>query len=162
MSRAIIVRRSPIHGTGVFAARNLPAHYPVIRYRGEIVTHDEADQRHGGNADIGHTFLFTLNDEYVIDGSRRGNQARWINHSCDPNCEAVLNEDPDGDRSADYIEIETRRPIRKGEELTYDYGLVLDVRHTKKMKAIWACRCGSAKCTGTILKDKRKTKVETR
>ena len=158
MSRSIVVRRSPIHGTGVFAARDLPPGTPVIRYKGELVSHEEADRVHSGNTDDGHTFLFTLNDDYVIDGARRGNAARWINHSCDPNCEAVLNEDPDGDRASDYIEIETRRPIRKGEELTYDYGLVLDIRHTKRMKQIWACRCGSPKCTGTILKDKKKWK----
>jgi SET domain-containing protein len=158
MSRSVVVRNSPIHGTGVFAARKLAGSKAVMRYRGEIISHQEADQRHGGNTEGGHTFLFTLNDDYVIDGGSRGNSARWINHSCDPNCEAVLWEDPDGDRSADYVEITTTRAIRRGEELTYDYGLVLPVRHTQRMKTIWACRCGSPNCTGTMLKDKRKYK----
>jgi SET domain-containing protein len=158
MPRAIIVRRSPIHGTGVFAARPLAAGTTIIRYGGQLLTHEEADRLYAGNADTGHTFLFTLNDDYVIDGASRGNAARWINHSCEPNCEAVLYEDEDGDRSRDYIAIETLRPIRRGEELTYDYGLVLDVRHTRRMKQIWACHCGAKTCTGTLLKDKRRVR----
>jgi hypothetical protein len=154
MSRSIITRRSRIHGNGVFAARDLPAHFTVIRYKGRLITHDEADRRYGGNTDTGHTFLFTLNDRFVIDGNVEANSARWINHSCDPNCEAVLNESKDGDPASDFIEIETLRPIRAGEELTYDYGIVLDVRHTRRLKQIWTCLCGAESCTGTMLKPK--------
>jgi SET domain-containing protein len=144
--------------SGALAARPLPSGTTIIRYGGQLLTHDEADRLHAGNADTGHTFLFTLNDDYVIDGASRGNAARWINHSCEPNCEAVLHEDEDGDPSRDYVAIQTIRPIRRGEELTYDYGLVLDVRHTRRMKQIWACRCGAETCTGTMLKDKRRVR----
>ncbi|HET7591624.1 MAG TPA: SET domain-containing protein-lysine N-methyltransferase, partial [Rhodanobacteraceae bacterium] len=99
------------------------------------------------------TFLFTLNDKYIVDANVGGNSARWINHSCAPNCCAYIQE-VDGARK-DKVLIETKRAIRAGEELTYDYGIVLDVPHTAKMKRIWQCRCGSKRCTGTILKPKR-------
>lgn len=155
MLRSIVVRRSPIHGSGVFAARNLPAETTVVQYRGLVISHEEADRLHGGGIETGHTFLFTLNDEFVIDANRSGNSARWINHSCEPNCEAVIEEDPKGDRSRDRIYIQTIRPIRRGEELTYDYGIKLQVRHTPRLKRLWACRCGSPHCTGTMLEARR-------
>ncbi|TJY64960.1 SET domain-containing protein [Sinimarinibacterium sp. CAU 1509] len=155
MSRNIVLRRSPIHGNGVFAARDLPKGKRLIQYRGALRSHDEVDQCYGGDADSGHTFLFTLNEHYVIDGNVNGNVARWINYSCEPNCEAVLYESDDGDPAEDRVFIEAIRDIRAGEELTYDYGIVLEERHTPRMKKIWACRCGSDKCTGTMLKSKR-------
>lgn len=155
MHRSIVVRRSPIHGSGVFAARDIPAGDTVIEYRGTVISHDEADNLHEGSVESGHTFLFTLNDDYVIDANRNGNSARWINHSCEPNCEAVMVEDEDGDRSRDRIFIETLRPIEQGEELTYDYGITLHVRHTPRLKRLWACRCGSDLCSGTMLKQRR-------
>lgn len=155
MLRSIIVRRSPIHGNGVFAARNLPTGHRVIEYRGHLCTHDEADALYDGTLESGHTFLFTLNDEYIIDANRRGNDARWINHSCEPNCEAVIVETTRNGKTRERIFIETTRPIRKGEELTYDYGIKLDVRQTARLKRLWACRCGAKTCTGTMLKPKR-------
>jgi len=155
MSRNIVLRRSPIHGNGVFAARDLPKGKRVIQYRGELRSHDEVDQCYGGDVDSGHTFLFTLNDHYVIDGNVKGNVARWINYSCEPNCEAVLYEADDGNPKDDRVFIEAIRDIRAGEELTYDYGIVLDERHTPRLKKIWACRCGADSCTGTMLKSKR-------
>lgn len=154
MLRSILVRRSPIHGNGVFAARNLPAGHTVIEYLGKLVTHDEADAQYDGSVDSGHTFLFTLNEQYIIDANHRGNDARWINHSCDPNCEAVITEDAKGRRAKDRIFIQTRRAVRKGEELTYDYGIKLECRQTARLKRIWACRCGKANCTGTMLQPK--------
>lgn len=158
MPRNIQLRRSPIHGNGVFAARALPKGMRLIQYRGTLRPHDEIDRCYGGDADSGHTFLFTLNDDYVIDANLGGNTARWINHSCDPNCEAVLHESPSGDPSRDRVFIETIRPIKAGEELTYDYGITLDEAHTPRMKKIWACRCGAADCSGTMLKPKRKAR----
>lgn len=155
MPRSIVVRRSRIHGNGVFAARDLPRGTEVIEYRGRRLTHDEADDCHGGSVDSGHTFLFTLNEHYVIDANVGGNAARWLNHSCMPNCQAWLIEHPGGDPSRDRIVIETLRKIRGGEELTYDYGIVLEEPHTPRLKRIWACRCGAQRCTGTILKPKR-------
>ncbi|MFA5940392.1 MAG: SET domain-containing protein-lysine N-methyltransferase [Sinimarinibacterium sp.] len=155
MTRNIVPRRSPIHGNGVFAARALPKGLRVIQYRGALRAHDEIDRCYGGDAESGHTFLFTLNDDWVIDANVRGNSARWINHSCAPNCEAVLYEAAGSDRSKDRVFIETIRPIKAGEELTYDYGIKLDEAHTPRLKKIWACRCGARKCTGTMLKPKR-------
>lgn len=153
MSRRIVARRSPIHGNGVFAARDIPAGITLVQYRGRLLTHNQADRAYGGDVDSGHTFLFTLNDDYLIDANVDGNIARWINHSCDPNCEAVIHEDG-GNPRRDKVMIETVRPIHEGEELTYDYGITLEERHTPRLKAIWACRCGAPNCTGTMLKPK--------
>ncbi len=155
MARRILVRNSPIHGRGVFAATDLPAGVRVIRYKGKVITHAEADRRYDDSLDSGHTFLFTLNDKYIVDANRDGNGARWINHSCDPNCESSIVVNRDGDESRDQVWIETSRPIKAGTELTYNYGIVLEVPHTKRMKAVWACLCGSRKCTGTMLQPKR-------
>lgn len=158
MPRSILVRRSPIHGNGVFAARDLPAGHTVIEYRGTLCTHDEADQLYEGSIESGHTFLFTLSDDYIVDANRGGNAARWINHSCEPNCEAVIIDKTRGPLPRERIYIETTRAVREGEELTYDYGITLDVPHTPRLKALWACRCGKKSCTGTMLKPKAKAK----
>ena len=154
MSRNIIQRLSPIHGNGVFAAKNLAKGVRVTRYRGKMLTHSQANRRYGNDADSGHTFLFTLNEKYLLDANDGGNIARWINHSCSPNCQAWVIEDESKDLKLDKIVIETKRAIRKGEELTYDYGITLEEPHTAKLKKVWQCRCGSPKCTGTILKPK--------
>ena len=156
MPRNLQLRRSPIHGNGVFAARDLPAGFRVVQYRGAIRSHDEIDRCYGGDTDSGHTFLFTLNEDYVIDANDGGNIARWINTSCEPNCEAVIVEDPKGRRAHDRIFIETIKPVRAGEELTYDYGITLDEPHTPRLRKIWACRCGKKRCTGTMLRPKRR------
>lgn len=155
MTRAILTRRSPIHGNGVFAARDLPVEHRVIEYRGRLRTHAQTDRLYGDSLETGHTFLFTLNDRYVIDANVDGNAARWINHSCAPNCQALLIEARDGDPKKDRVVIETLRPVTAGEELTYDYRITLEVRHTAKLKKLWSCRCGAAACTGTMLRDKR-------
>ncbi|WP_022974157.1 SET domain-containing protein, partial [Xanthomonas maliensis] len=97
----------------------------------------------------------TLSDQYVIDANYEGNVARWINHSCNPNCEAVLEEAEGDDRSKDKVFIEAKRAIKPGQELTYNYGITLAERHTARMKKIWECRCGSKNCTGTMLQPKR-------
>lgn len=156
MPRRIAARRSPIHGNGVFALVDIPAGTELIEYRGKRLTHAQADRLYANTSDTGHTFLFTLNERYVIDANSEGNIARWINHSCAPNCRAVVEEDEGGDRRRDRVLIETLRPLRAGEELTYDYGIVLEERLTPRLKAIWACRCGSRGCVGTMLKPKRK------
>lgn len=156
MPNRIVTRRSPIHGNGVFAAADIPAGTRLIQYRGRLMTHAQSDEFYGDETDSGHTFLFSLNDDYVIDANRQGNGARWINHSCAPNCEAVLDEDPGGNRRRDRVFIESIRDIRQGEELTYNYGIVLEVPHTRAMKRIWACRCGAPQCTGTLLQPKRR------
>ncbi len=152
MAKRIVRRRSPIHGNGVFAARDLPGRTEIIEYRGRRMTHAQANRAYGNDVDNGHTFLFTLNEKYLIDANVGGNDARWINHSCAPNCQAWVIEHASGDPRRDRVVIETRRRIREGEELTYDYGITLEERQTARLKRIWACRCGAKKCTGTLLK----------
>ena len=154
MSRRIQQRRSRIHGNGVFAAADLPAGTRLVEYKGLRRTHEDADERYGDSLDTGHTFLFTLNDDYLIDANVDGNVARWINHSCAPNCQAVLEEDAGGDPQRDRVFIESLRDIKAGEELTYNYGIRLSVPHTAKLKKQWACRCGADACTGTMLQPK--------
>ena len=153
-SHRIAVRRSPIHGNGVFAAQEIPAGVELVEYQGKRLTHAQADRRYAGNAETGHTFLFTLNDQYVIDANQDGNAARWINHSCDPNCQAFLIEHEGRDRRLDRVVIESLRPLKAGEELAYNYAITLDERHTPRLKKLWACRCGAANCTGTMLNTK--------
>ncbi len=155
MPKRIAARRSPIHGNGVFALVDIPAGTELIEYRGKRLTHAQADRLYANTSDSGHTFLFTLNDKYVLDANSEGNIARWINHSCKPNCRALLEENADGDPRKDRVLIESLRALRAGEELTYDYGIVLEERLTPRLKAIWACRCGAPRCTGTLLKPKR-------
>ena len=158
MPAKVATRRSPIHGNGIFAVAPLRKGQRLIEYKGQRRTHQEVDEDETGDVESGHTFLFTLNDEYVIDANHGGNSARWINHSCKPNCEAVLEEADGDDRRKDRVFIEAIRAIKPGEELTYDYGITLDEPHTARLKKIWACRCGSRGCTGTMLKPKRPKK----
>jgi SET domain-containing protein len=144
----IVVRCSKVHGRGVFAKVTLPARERVIEYKGERIRWDEALRRHPHDpAQPNHTFYFSLDDGSVIDGNVNGNSARWINHSCQPNCEA---EEIEG-----RVFIKTLQPIQAGDELFYDYGLVIDARYTKKLKQEYACFCGTARCRGTMLAPKR-------
>jgi len=152
-----IVRQSKIHGTGVFAARAIPAGTRVIEYAGTRISAKEADRRHPTNPDDPfHTFFFALSSGKVIDGNEKGNDARWINHACDPNCESL--EGKGGKR----VYIIARRDIRRGEELNYDYGLVIDEKMTKTLKSQYQCRCGSVNCRGTMLAVKTKAKAKAR
>jgi len=157
MSRRYAARRSPIHGNGVFAVKPIKAGEHVIEYKGDRMTHAQADKKYGDGGETGHTFLFTLNDKYIVDGGTNGNDARWINYSCDPNCQAMIEEADGRDRKKDRVLIEAIRDIAPGEELTYDYGITLDVPHTARLKKVWVCHCGSPKCTGTMLKPKSRS-----
>jgi hypothetical protein len=147
----IIVRNSRIHGRGVIAARKLKAGERIIEYKGERITWKEADRRPPSDPDDPHhTFFFSLSDgKTVIDAASGGNAARWINHSCDPNCETEESEDG-------RVFIQAMRDIKRGEELNYDYGLVIEERITPTLKKNYACRCGAATCRGTMLNLKRK------
>ncbi|MFN5703693.1 MAG: SET domain-containing protein [Gammaproteobacteria bacterium] len=149
------VRRSKIHGSGVFAAKNIKKGEFIIEYKGLLRSHQEVDAAYDGENETGHTFLFTLNEDFVVDANIKGNEARWINHSCDPNCDSEHVDAEDGDKSKDRIEIKALRDIKTGEELSYNYGIRLGERHTPKLKKLWACLCGSPKCTGTMLQPKR-------
>jgi hypothetical protein len=159
--KKIVARLSPIHGNGVFADELIRKGERVVRYKGKVRSHKQVDRLYGEKQENGHTFLFTLNDDYVIDANEDGNVARWINHSCAPNCEAVLEENDDGKPKKDKVFIEAIRDIQPGEELTYNYGIVLAEPHTAKLKKLWACKCGAKKCTGTMLQPKpRRAKDE--
>lgn len=151
-------RKSDIHGNGVFAIEDIAKGERVVRYKGKLRTHAEVDEEYGAVDEDGHTFLFTLNDDYVIDANEGGNIARWINHSCAPNCEAVLDENEKGKHHKDKVFIEAMRDIKAGEELTYNYGITLDEAHTPALKKLWGCRCGCKNCTGTMLQPKEKEK----
>ena len=144
------VRRSGVHGKGVFALKAIPAGTRIIEYTGDVITWKEAQRRHPHDPDDpNHTFFFHIDDKRVIDGGT-GGSAKWINHACDPNCEA------DEDEDAGRVFIKALRDIAPGEELNYDYGLVLEGRQTKKAKKQFACHCGSRKCRGTMLAPKGK------
>ncbi|MCO6483683.1 MAG: SET domain-containing protein-lysine N-methyltransferase [Flavobacteriales bacterium] len=150
MPRPFRVRRSRIHGNGVFATADIPAGTELIEYTGKLITRKEADELYD-EMYSGHTFLMELTDDWIIDANQGGNDARWINHSCAPNCIPYQHEHPTDPLKTKVI-IETIRDIRAGEELTYDYGISFDVPYTARLKKIWACHCGAPNCTGTMLK----------
>ena len=138
------VRSSPIHGRGMFAIRTIRKGAKIIEYRGARISESAAnDQPARDPKNLYHTFLFQLSDGTVIDGGARGNSARWINHSCAPNCE-TYEEDS-------RVYIAARRTIRAGEELTYDYQLSYDGRIGARVLAAHVCRCGAPRCRGTML-----------
>jgi SET domain-containing protein len=117
----------------------------IIEYRGERTTWEIVCERPASDPDDpAHTFIFELSDGRVIDAGVRGSVARWINHSCAPNCKSF--EDDDG-----RVFIEARRAIAPGEELTYDYRLSLDGRITRRIREEYACRCGAKRCRGSLL-----------
>lgn len=143
--KMIQVRNSPIHGRGVFALREIPRGTTIIEYTGERISWDEADRREEKkDPDDTHTMLFTVSKKVVIDATRRGSDARYINHSCWGNCNSYIDED--------RVYIQSRRKIQPGEELAYDYKLQMDgEKITKKLQRQYRCRCGSPKCRGTLL-----------
>jgi SET domain-containing protein len=145
LSLKIVVKTSGIHGRGVYAARKISAGERVIEYRGERITWKECDRRPPSDPDDpNHTFFFSLSDgKHVIDANVGGNAARWINHACDPNCET---EEEEG-----RVWIQAVRDIRRGEELSYDYGLIVDERITPTLKKQYLCLCGASRCRGTML-----------
>jgi len=148
-SKRIQVRRSGIHGKGVYAVAPIAEGQRIIEYTGERISWDEAMERHPHDpAQPNHTFYFHVDDGQVIDALHGGNSSRWINHACDPNCEA---DEVDG-----RVFITALRNIDAGEELFYDYGLVIEERYTPKLKKEFACHCGSPLCRGTMLAPKRR------
>ena len=148
-SQSVIVRRSRIQGRGVFAARDIGEGEAIIEYTGALITHKQADaqcddetmRRH-------HTFLFAVDDRYVVDGARGGNEARFINHSCEPNCESVI--------VRRRVFIHALRDIPRGEELVYDYWYVTDDDYTlDDLRRIYPCRCRAPGCRGTLARPPR-------
>ncbi len=123
----------------------------IIEYVGEVISWKEAQRRHPHDpADPNHTFYFHVDEKHVIDAKFGGNSSRWINHACKPNCEA--------DEHKGRVFIKALRNIQAGEELNYDYGLILDDKLTDEVKAEYPCWCGARKCRGTLLAEPEKKK----
>ncbi len=162
MKIKVETRKSKIHGNGVFAIADIKKGEPIMEYKGHLITHAESDERYSTDLESGHTFLFILNKEWVIDANVEANDAKWINTSCDPNAVAFVHESKGKDRRKDKVIIEAKRAITKGEEITYDYGIVLAAAPSKAELKAWTCRCGSPKCKGTMLKWKKPRKVAAR
>jgi len=133
----------------MFAVVDLSAETTLIEYSGRLITPAQARRIYGRAADPRSRFLLTLNDRYIVDANVGGNSARWINHSCAPNCLAYILEEDRG--RADKAFIATLRPICAGEELTFDYRIRVDAPLTQRLKELWACNCGAPECTGTML-----------
>jgi SET domain-containing protein len=145
------LRRSPIQGKGAFATRRIRPGQRIIEYVGEHIDRDEGDRRYDdAHMSRHHTFLFALDDGSVIDAAVGGNEARFINHSCDPNCQAI---EEDG-----RIFIEAIRNIQPGSELLYDYAYERSDDHTEEDEQLYVCKCGSPKCRGSILAPRKKTR----
>jgi uncharacterized protein len=151
----IEVRDSPLHGLGVFAARRIRKGTRIIEYLGERISHAEADRRYEHkDANDAHTFLFIVDARTVIDAGVGGNEARFVNHACEPSCESVIE-----DRR---VFIEAVRAIEPGEELTYDYQIQREVDDPPDVDAVFACRCGSARCRGSMLWPPRRLEARSR
>lgn len=138
------VRDSSLHGRGVFVLAPIARGTRIFEYLGERITHAEADQRYDHKAPHdNHTFLFIADEHTVIDAGIGGNEARFVNHACEPNCESVI----EGSR----VFIDALRDIAAGEELSYDYQIRRERDDPADIDAIFACRCGAARCRGSML-----------
>jgi uncharacterized protein len=148
----IEVRHSPVHGYGVFASRRIRKGTTVIEYLGDRLSHDEADTRYEDKLETdNHTFLFTVDSKIVIDAGRNGNEARFINHGCDPNCESVVERK--------RVFINAIRTIQPGDELAYDYQIQRDDDDAPNVDDVFACRCGAKSCRGSMLEPRKKPRV---
>jgi SET domain-containing protein len=148
-----IVRTSHIHGRGVFALRYIRKGTRILEYTGEHIDNDEADRRYDDTKmKRHHTFLFTLDRNTVIDGAANtgGGDASFINHSCDPNCEAVI--------TGKKIFIHALRGIEPGEELAYDYQYERTGENDAELEKFYLCKCGAESCRGSIMKPEKKKK----
>lgn len=142
----IVVKKSKIHRNGVFASTDIPKGTKIIEYVGEKITNKEADRRAERDETNGTVYLFELNKIYHIDGDVEYNDAKWINHSCDPNCET--------DVIKGHIWIQSIKDIKKGEELSYDYGFDYDVAVEHP------CKCGAKNCRGYIVNKEEYPKLK--
>lgn len=142
------LRGSVIQGLGAFARVDIPRGTRLIEYVGERITYAESDRRYPDSHDERHhTFLFTLNNRVILDAAFEGNDARFINHSCDPNCDAFIERG--------HIWIESIKRIPAGTELVYDYKYEHLDDYTEKDFAFYKCRCGAPNCRGTIVDRKK-------
>ena len=147
MKKLWFKKKSSLHGSGLFAASEIKKGAQVIEYIGDKITKKEGDKRAEKqikkaqkNKNNGMVYVFELNNKYDIDGGVARNYARFINHSCDPNCEVEINDN--------QIWISSIKRIKKGLELTYNYGYPFDSDFEDHI-----CKCGAKKCVGYILSD---------
>lgn len=146
------IRSSGIAGRGAFALQRIPKGKRLIEYTGERVSHEVADARYDEEERRGntHTVLFSVDDQTVIDANVGGNDARYFNHSCDPNCTSVI--------VRKRVYLETLREIQPGEELTYDYEIPNEGEDEETARRKWPCHCGAPNCRGTLLLPPKKTR----
>ena len=148
-SPLIEVRNSPVHGRGVFARTHIPKGTRILEYLGDRVSHAAADARYEDHDESdNHTFLFIVDPRTVIDAGVGGNDARFINHQCKGNCESVIENR--------RVFIDAARDIAAGAELGYDYEIGREKDDPPNVDEIYACRCGSPQCRGTMLWPPRK------
>jgi uncharacterized protein len=133
------LKKSKIHGKGVFAITNIPKGKDIVQYTGKLVSKKEGTKIAEKQLKSNLLYVFSLNKKYDIDGMENGSGAQYINHSCKPNCESINYDDKE-------IWIQSIRKIKKGEELTYDYGFDDDS----------ICNCGSKDCNGIFFTDNGK------
>lgn len=137
-----IVRRSRVHGRGLFVRTPYAPGELVGEYRGRVIDASlEHETSSAAHADPSYTLLFAIDDDHLIDAGVKGNSIRFINHSCDPNCETTLEDDK--------VLVHALRQITPGEELTYDYNL--RPGDPSDRPEDYACRCGAPSCRGTML-----------
>ena len=156
ISEYLIVKNSKIHSTGVFAAKDIPKGIQLIEYKGDIVSKEEGTRRAEAQCEIarkdptqGKHYVFELDDEHDIDGNTPNNDAKYVNHSCDPNCSYNI--------IAGHIWYSAAREIKKGEELTFNYGFGIDDEEDLEDME---CRCGSPNCLGYIIDQEELPKLQ--
>jgi SET domain-containing protein len=152
-----VVRNSRIHGRGVFAVRQIRKGTRIVEYTGERISNKEADRRYDDKKmKRHHTFLFTLDNKTVIDGAidKGGGDASYINHSCEPNCEAVITDK--------RIFIHALRGIEPGTELAYDYQYERTGKNDAELEKFYVCKCGAPNCRGSIMKPAKKKRSRAR
>ncbi|MDQ6830665.1 MAG: SET domain-containing protein-lysine N-methyltransferase [Gemmatimonadota bacterium] len=151
VTQPFVVKESAIAGKGAFATRRIRAGTRIVEYIGEHITDEESDRRYDDDAmEHAHTFLFTVDDDDIIDAAVRGNDARFINHSCDPNCESVT--------AGSQVFVYAIKNIQPGAELTYDYKLHRSGVWRARYAAQYKCLCGAKRCRGVILYHPRRPK----
>lgn len=138
---SIEVRESGIHGMGVYAVKPIKKGDHILEYTGQRISARTADRRYQDNPS---TYLFMIDENTYIDGLVRGNEARFINHSCQPNCVAYLEDE-------DRVMIYALKNIKPGTELCYDYQLTKETEDPEMTSTDYTCYCGTRKCRGTMM-----------
>ena len=138
------IGNSRINGQGLFAVQDITKGTRIITYIGEKITRKESARR----LEAGNAYIFHLNYRYALDGETLANTARYINHSCDPNCEALI--------TGKKIFIHALRGIYPGTELAYDYQYERTGRNDAKLEKFYLCKCGAENCRGSIMKPAKK------